>query len=512
MTRATSSSSAKKSHPIPSRLKKTAPGSLKDELHRQMKKAACAATRSVACCGRLHRHMLAALLNQTRCTLTNLLCIGGTQDRDWSADYRLYSKQRVDEDALFDHARSTLLEHLPRGEPLIVALDDTITRKTGRKIHGVGWKRDPLGPPFQTNLVLAQRYLQLSAAWPVGEDGQARMIPIDFRHAPTPPKPRKNAPDYEALHKTYREAAKQQNLNVVCLERIKKMREKLPDDRHLILNGDGSFTNKMILSALPEGATYLGRGRKDMALHQLPEPTVGKSGTKTRPAGRPRRYGAKAPTPEELRTDDTVAWQRVKAFAAGKVHEFKVKTMGPVLWRKTGTAMPLRIIVIAPLGYRLTKGGKMLYRQPAYLVCTDPELPLEEAIQYYLWRWGIEVNFREEKSLIGTGQAQVRSEASNQHLPASTVAAYALLWTSALVQRATGGCVSRSSQPKWRKPRGQDENSLPSTGELQRLLRQETWASAIRPENYSALASEGESDAKCEKLTMDLASHLFNAA
>jgi len=338
------------------------------------------------------------------------------------------------------------------------------------------------------------------------------MIPIDFRHAPTPPKPRKNAPDYEALHKTYREAAKQQNLNVVCLERIKKMREKLPDDRHLILNGDGSFTNKMILSALPEGATYLGRGRKDMALHQLPEPTVGKSGTKTRPAGRPRRYGAKAPTPEELRTDDTVAWQRVKAFAAGKVHEFKVKTMGPVLWRKTGTAMPLRIIVIAPLGYRLTKGGKMLYRQPAYLVCTDPELPLEEAIQYYLWRWGIEVNFREEKSLIGTGQAQVRSEASNQHLPASTVAAYALLWTSALVQRATGGCVSRSSQPKWRKPRGQDENSLPSTGELQRLLRQETWASAIRPENYSALASEGESDAKCEKLTMDLASHLFNAA
>jgi hypothetical protein len=29
-------------------------------------------------------------------------------------------------------------------------------------------------------------------------------------------------------------------------------------------------------------------------------------------------------------------------------------------------------------------------------------------LQYYLWRWGIEVNFREEKALIGIGEVQVR--------------------------------------------------------------------------------------------------------
>ena len=47
---------------------------------------------------------------------------------------------------------------------LAFAMDDTIARKTGKKIHGSAWKRDPLGPAFQTNLVLAQRYLQFSAA------------------------------------------------------------------------------------------------------------------------------------------------------------------------------------------------------------------------------------------------------------------------------------------------------------------------------------------------------------
>lgn len=459
--------------------------------------------------------MLAALLNQTRGTISNLLCIGGTQDQDWSADYRLYSKERVDEDVIFDQVRSTLLDHLPPTEPLVVALDDSIARKTGKLIHGVGWKRDPLGPPFQTNLVLAQRYLQFSAAWPVAEDGQARMIPIDFRHAPTPIKPRKNAPDYDALQVTYREASKQQNLNVVCLERIKMMREKVPADRHLIISGDGSFTNKPIIGGLPDGVIYLGRGRKDMALHRLPEPKAAKATAKSRAlrrVGRPRRYGAKAPTPEELRRDDTLRWQQIKAFAAGKVHRFRVKTMGPVLWRKTGTTMPLRIVVIAPLGYRLTKGAKILYRQPAYLVCTDPDLPLEKLLQYYLWRWGIEVNFREEKSLIGTGQAQVRGEASTQHFPAVTVAAYAMLWVSALVLRAKGGYARALSIPKWRRSPERDASELPSTGELQRLLRQETWASSIRSENYSALAPEPSVTAKCEKLTMDLASHLFNAA
>ncbi len=70
-----------------------------------------------------------------------------------------------------------------------------------------------------------------------------------------------------------------------------------------------------------------------------------------------------------------------------------------------------------PLGYRLRQGSRLLYRQPAYLLCTDPDLSLEEFLQSCLWRWDIEVNFREEKTLIGTGDAHVRTAASNQHLP-----------------------------------------------------------------------------------------------
>ena len=49
------------------------------------------------------------------------------------------------------------------------------------------WAGDPLGPAVQTNLVRGQRYLQLSAAWPLAH-GAARMVPVAFVHSPSAPK------------------------------------------------------------------------------------------------------------------------------------------------------------------------------------------------------------------------------------------------------------------------------------------------------------------------------------
>jgi hypothetical protein len=64
----------------------------------------------------------------------------------------------------------------------------------------------------------------------------------------------------------------------------------------------------------------------------------------------------------------------------------------------------MQLLIIKPLGYRLTLGGRLLYRQPAYLLCTDPQMALQEFLQLFLWRWDIEVNFRNEKTLLGVGQ------------------------------------------------------------------------------------------------------------
>jgi hypothetical protein len=56
----------------------------------------------------------------------------------------------MDEAVLFQAALDEVLSVLPASSPLCIALDDTLVRKCGTHIEGVSWRRDPLGPAFQT--------------------------------------------------------------------------------------------------------------------------------------------------------------------------------------------------------------------------------------------------------------------------------------------------------------------------------------------------------------------------
>ena len=69
--------------------------------------------------------MRSVLLRPEEPTLTNLICMSGGQHLDWSADYRLYSEDRVEEGVLFEAVLGEVLAALPAAAPLVVALDDT---------------------------------------------------------------------------------------------------------------------------------------------------------------------------------------------------------------------------------------------------------------------------------------------------------------------------------------------------------------------------------------------------
>jgi hypothetical protein len=388
---------------------------------------------------------------------------------------------------------------LPGGEPLVVAMDDSLLRKTGRKIQGVRWQRDPMSPPFHVNFVRGLRVLQLSAALPQGQ-GAARLVPIDFQHAVLPARPSKKATAQEL--EDYKKLRAQKNINVLGQERVETLRQEM--DRHdsagrkLVVGVDGRFTNKTFLKKVPGRTVIVGRIRKDAVVHELPE---------SQPSlGRKRKYGKLIWTPEQLLKDEKIACQSVRAFAAGKEHAFEIKQMGPVVMRLDRAARPVRIMVIKPLGYRLKKGGKLLYRQPAFLMCTDPEMSLEDFLQDFLWRWDIEINFRDEKTILGVGQAQVRTEASNQNAPALAVSAYALLLLASVQAYGKAGAPDRMQEAKWYR-RGQQER--PSTNELINQLRRELWSEAINPAHLSDFMSKGSPDENPPKSPVPLASALF---
>lgn len=440
-----------------------------------------------------------------RHTITGILCASGRQFSDWSADYRLFSRDRFDRDALFGVVRRGVLAELPESDPLVVGLDDTLLPKRGARTPGVRWRRDPLGPPFQVNLVRAQRVLQMSAAVPAGAGAcAARMIPIGFRHAPTPPKPRKGSPP-EALE-AYRQESKAASLPALAAGDVKALRAKLDEegegDRALWMVVDGGYTNRHFLGDIPERVTVIGRIRGDARLYHPPS---GKRPPGTR--GRRPVYGEEAGTPEGLRQDEDVPWRTVEVFAAGKVHSFRVKVSSPLLWRPSGSR-PLRLIVIAPLAYRPRKRSKLLYRQPAYLISTDLDTPVEKVIQAYVWRWDVEVNFRDEKQLIGVGEAQVRSESSVENAPVLAVAAYAMLLLAAQRAYGSGPIPGALPAPRWNrsaKPRV-------TTLDLVQQLRAELWGQSLAEGNFSGFAQHGRGDAKPLNCEPSLASAVLYAA
>lgn len=403
-----------------------------------------------------------------RHTVTGMLAASGNQFVDWSSAYRLFSKQRVEVSKIMNVVQSNVLQETGCLPHVVAHMDDTVIKKTGRKIPGTAWRRDPLGPPFRTNFIWGQRFIQMSLALPRdGQIGQSRAIPVDFHHCPTVVKPRKTAG--EGQWQAYKEEKKIAKLSRQGSDRIALLRKTLDaqgyKDKELVVAVDGSYTNKEVLKGLPQRTTLVGRTRKDTKLYALPEAKPG--------SGRKRVYGQRLPTPEEIRQSEQYPWQQVEAWAAGKTHKFDLKIIRDVRWRSAGE-QNLALIVIRPLGYRLSKNSRVLYREPAYLLCTETGLDIKDILQAYLWRWEIEVDFREEKTLLGCGQAQVRNPNSAESLPAFVAAMYGLLHLASHRATAKPNALMLP-RPKWYPKK---DTKRITTGDLLNNLRAQLWAKA----------------------------------
>lgn len=448
---------------------------------------------------------MSSLLCLGRHTVTGLLTTCGREFLDWSADYRLFSQDRLPVPALFGAVRRAVLAELPAAAPLSVAIDDSLLRKSGIRIPGVAWRRDPLGPPFQTNFVRAQRFLQVSAAVPLSAEAY-RMVPIAFQHAPTPRKPPRKASPEEV--KQYEQTARQSRLPLLAVQQIIALRQALDAEPHgaarpLHVCADGGYTNETVLKKLPARTVFIGRVRQDAKLYFPPPP----SPTAPHP-GRPRRYGELAPTPEQLRLDESSPWATLEIAVSGAPRQMRVKRLGPVLWRVAGLAHSLQLVVIAPLSYRLRQNSKLLYRRPAFLICTDPNLDLRTLVQEYVRRCDIETNFREEKTLLGVGQAQVRNKHAVGSVPALQVASYAMLLLASIrTHRQSDTTADLLPPPKW--------NSLAtprlSTARAINQLRAELWGTALGLTNFSGFVAQRTPSTKSQIFPPDLPSAVLYA-
>src|SRR5688572_11000883 len=237
----------------------------------------------------------------------------------------MFSRSRWQPERLFDPVLDEYLERYPKG-PIVTAIDDTNLRKTGKKIPGTCWQRDPLSPAFHVNLVYGLRFLQASLLFPHYREGDhpPRGIPVRFQEAPPVKKPGKRANEEE--RRQYRELKKQKNLSMQALEVLRGLRTSLDqrggNARSLLIVGDGGFANKTMFRATLERTDLLARCRKDARLC-LPAPP-----------GLRRKYDPQVFTPEQVRLQPDIPWHKVKVYLGGKLRMVSYKEMKGVLWKR----------------------------------------------------------------------------------------------------------------------------------------------------------------------------------
>jgi hypothetical protein len=387
-------------------------------------------------------------------TITRALGALGREQKPWSSDYRVFSRSPWAVRELFRPVVSEALRLQPTG-PVVVAGDYTHVVRAGRKVKAARWMRDPLSPAFHVNLVRGLRFFQLAMIVPCGQ-AAPRAVPVAFAESPVPRKPGKRAEPGE--WRAYRQEQKRQPAAVAAREQIVQLRHSLDEhgahDRSVLVALDGGFSHRRMLEEPIEGVHLLCRVRKDAVLCR-----------RHREAG-PRFYAAQTFTPEAVRADPTVPYTEMIGRFGAKEHPVRYKDHGEVYWRKGARRRPLRLIVLSPQPYRRSPRGRMMYRDPGYIMTTDLHTAAPVLIQAYLDRWQIEVAHRDQKSVMGVGQAQVWNDHSVMRQPAFVVASYALLLLAGINAYGDTRTSELPALPRWRGPPGR-----PSCLDLLNTLR-----------------------------------------
>jgi hypothetical protein len=209
------------------------------------------------------------------------------------------------------------------------------------------------------------------------------------------------------------------------------------------------------------------------------------------PGKGPRFYGKTKFTPQEVRRRDARArWQKATIFHGGCYRQVRYKELTKIYWQGGAKKREVRLLVVAPVGYRTTKKGRQYYRQPAYLLTTDLTTPAIELLQAYFDRWGIEVNHRDEKEILGVGEAQVRNRHSVRKVPALLVAMYSWLILAGLQCYGPKRTQQYEPLPKWRRAA-----KRPSCLDLITLLRRQLvdkplqFPTAKAPSTYQSMVA-----------------------
>jgi hypothetical protein len=317
--------------------------------------------------------LLAGWVFAPRRTVTGMIAAAGAVgQKHHSAFHRLFASARWSLDraglVVFDLMSAWL------GDSVLLAGDDTLARKRGLKIFGVGMHHDPLlssrGRAI-TNWGHSWVVLGVIIRFPLWPE-RAFCLPILFRLYLN----KKSAARDRRVYRTRPELLVEM-LTLLCQAR---------KTRRFHLIADSAYGGQSVLNHLPANCDLTSRLLMDARLYEPPPARL--PGVN----GRPRKRGAQLPTPTAMLEERAV---RVDLKIYGR--QDRVRMCDAVGSVYAAPDCLLRIVAVEPLA-----GGRK--QQAFYSTCH--QAAAVEVLTWYAWRWSIEVAFHDSKHSLGFEEPQ----------------------------------------------------------------------------------------------------------
>lgn len=318
-----------------------------------------------------------ALLASGRRTVTSVLrAVGLIDERHFTTYHRVLNRARWSPLELSVILLRMIVDaFVALDEPLVIAVDDTLERRFGRRVAHKGIYHDAvrskLGHPVTTSGI---RWLCCAAVVRLPWNHRAWALPFLTIPAPSPTVSAK----LRKAHRTLPERA---------ASLVRLLRRWLPAHA-IVLVGDSSFgVVELALACRQAKVTWIARMRMTAALYDpVPPQPKGKPGVKP-------KKGTRLPTPGQLLANRESRWGTLEVrWYDGEMRTFDMISH-TALWHRDGyDPVPIRWLLLRD------PAGKL---KPMVLGCTDEAISPEQIVRHYIQRWNIEVTFQEARQHLG---------------------------------------------------------------------------------------------------------------
>lgn len=383
------------------------------------------------------KHVVAGwLLCLERHTVTGVpRASGAVGEKHHTSFHRFFRKARWAPDAIGLCLARLVLPLLPEDEPILLPLDDTLGRHTGKHIRAAAMHHDPLlstrvKPVFHWGHV----WVVLAVVVRVPLWRKSFALPVLVRLYRTEKLCKKE-------HRAFRKKTE------LAADLLAVLAAAFPNRRFCVV-ADAGDANASVIKKLPDNVHFIGRARLDAALYALPKPQR---------LGRPRIKGEKLPKPSE-RAESTRGWQRVTLDVYGRTVTVRVQVFDG-LWYVVAGGRMLRFVLVR---------GWPGHDNDDVFCSTDLTLSATQVIERYCQRWPIEVTFHETKGKLGFEDPQNRTQRAVER----TAPMALWLYTLTLVWYLKVGQTLKSARlpqfPWYAK-------KVPAFSDMLAALRRECW-------------------------------------